>query len=117
AGSGGWAAGGRTRPGKPRAAAAHWPFRAGRRGSADAGRMPGVNSTARRGYRRIVPTSIMAPTQASDGAHMNAMTKRSRTNDAAMTTERDPRWAAVLARDTAADGQFWYSVRTTGVYC
>ncbi|MCG2839718.1 bifunctional DNA-binding transcriptional regulator/O6-methylguanine-DNA methyltransferase Ada [Sandaracinobacter sp. RS1-74] len=29
----------------------------------------------------------------------------------------DPRWARVLARDTSADGQFWYSVRTTGVYC
>lgn len=29
----------------------------------------------------------------------------------------DPRWAAVLARDTAADGRFVYSVKTTGVYC
>jgi len=48
---------------------------------------------------------------------MNAMTKRSRTSDAATITERDPRWAAVLARDPAADGRFWYSVRTTGVYC
>ena len=25
------------------------------------------------------------------------------------------RWAAVQARDSAADGQFYYSVRTTGV--
>ena len=32
-------------------------------------------------------------------------------------TEHDPRWAAVLARDAAADGRFVYSVRTTGVYC
>lgn len=32
-------------------------------------------------------------------------------------TEHDPRWARVLARDAAADGQFYYSVRTTGVYC
>ncbi|CAD5108922.1 bifunctional DNA-binding transcriptional regulator/O6-methylguanine-DNA methyltransferase Ada [Zestomonas carbonaria] len=31
--------------------------------------------------------------------------------------ERDPRWAAVLARDPAADGQFVYAVKTTGVYC
>ncbi|HWS75459.1 MAG TPA: bifunctional DNA-binding transcriptional regulator/O6-methylguanine-DNA methyltransferase Ada [Quisquiliibacterium sp.] len=30
---------------------------------------------------------------------------------------RDPRWAAVLARDPAADGRFVYAVRTTGVYC
>lgn len=27
------------------------------------------------------------------------------------------RWAAVSKRDRAADGQFFYSVRTTGVYC
>lgn len=35
----------------------------------------------------------------------------------AARTLEDPRWAAVLARDAAADGQFVYSVRTTGVYC
>src|ERR1700751_3667722 len=29
----------------------------------------------------------------------------------------DPRWAGVLTRDKAADGHFWYSVSTTGVYC
>ncbi len=29
----------------------------------------------------------------------------------------DPRWAAVVARDRSADGRFFYSVRTTGVYC
>ena len=32
-------------------------------------------------------------------------------------TESDPRWARVVARDKSADGAFWYSVRTTGVYC
>ena len=31
--------------------------------------------------------------------------------------EADPRWSRVLARDRSADGQFWYSVATTGVYC
>ena len=31
--------------------------------------------------------------------------------------EADPRWARILARDKAADGRFWYSVATTGVYC
>lgn len=30
---------------------------------------------------------------------------------------QDPRWARIVARDAAADGQFWYSVATTGVYC
>lgn len=29
----------------------------------------------------------------------------------------DPRWEAVCARDRAFDGQFYYSVATTGVYC
>ena len=32
-------------------------------------------------------------------------------------TEQDPRWARVVARDRAADGAFFYSVATTGVYC
>jgi AraC family transcriptional regulator, regulatory protein of adaptative response / methylated-DNA-[protein]-cysteine methyltransferase len=35
----------------------------------------------------------------------------------ASATVGDPRWAAVVARDAAADGRFFYSVRTTGVYC
>jgi AraC family transcriptional regulator, regulatory protein of adaptative response / methylated-DNA-[protein]-cysteine methyltransferase len=30
---------------------------------------------------------------------------------------KDSRWAAVVARDPKADGKFFYSVRTTGVYC
>lgn len=32
-------------------------------------------------------------------------------------TVGDPRWAAVAARDSSADGQFYYAVKTTGVYC
>jgi len=32
-------------------------------------------------------------------------------------TQTDPRWAAVIARDSRADGTFYYSVSTTGVYC
>jgi len=30
---------------------------------------------------------------------------------------KDPRWASVAARDKTADGKFWYSVATTGIYC
>ena len=41
----------------------------------------------------------------------------SMTLDRDTSTETDPRWARVLARDRSADGVFWYSVRTTGVYC
>jgi AraC family transcriptional regulator, regulatory protein of adaptative response / methylated-DNA-[protein]-cysteine methyltransferase len=35
----------------------------------------------------------------------------------AAATESDPRWASVVARSPAADGTFFYSVKTTGVYC
>jgi AraC family transcriptional regulator, regulatory protein of adaptative response / methylated-DNA-[protein]-cysteine methyltransferase len=35
----------------------------------------------------------------------------------AAATVSDPRWAAVVARDPEADGKFFYSVKTTGVYC
>ncbi|HEY9193613.1 MAG TPA: Ada metal-binding domain-containing protein, partial [Methyloversatilis sp.] len=45
------------------------------------------------------------------------MNARSKTETLAAATLTDPRWAAVLARDAAADGRFFYSVRTTGVYC
>ena len=34
-----------------------------------------------------------------------------------LSTQDDPRWAAVVARDPRADGQFVYAVKTTGVYC
>ena len=34
-----------------------------------------------------------------------------------MDTVLDPRWPALVARDPKADGAFFYSVRTTGVYC
>jgi AraC family transcriptional regulator of adaptative response/methylated-DNA-[protein]-cysteine methyltransferase len=39
------------------------------------------------------------------------------TTDLAARTTRDPRWSAVVTRDASADGRFWYSVKTTGVYC
>jgi AraC family transcriptional regulator of adaptative response/methylated-DNA-[protein]-cysteine methyltransferase len=31
--------------------------------------------------------------------------------------KQDPRWASLSARDRGADGSFWYSVATTGIYC
>ncbi len=36
---------------------------------------------------------------------------------AATSVERDSRWKSVVARDRQADGRFYYSVSTTGVYC
>ena len=44
---------------------------------------------------------------------MNVMLK----NAALDALEADPRWAAVVAKDAEADGSFYYSVKTTGVYC
>ncbi len=35
----------------------------------------------------------------------------------AASISADPRWAAVVARDPKADERFFYSVRTTGVFC
>ncbi len=32
-------------------------------------------------------------------------------------TQLDPRWATVLARDPENSGDFYYAVRTTGIYC
>src|SRR3546814_13394380 len=49
------------------------------------------------------------------GSDMNAIDQHA--VRIAADTERDPRWAAVRARDAGANGRFWYSVATTGVYC
>lgn len=47
-----------------------------------------------------------------------SVTKMStKTEMLAAATISDPRWTAVLARDPSADGKFFYSVVTTGVYC
>ena len=40
-----------------------------------------------------------------------------RSNSGAAATEQNPRWARVLARDRSMDGEFYYSVATTGIYC
>lgn len=45
---------------------------------------------------------------------MNALAKKERL---AADTVNDPRWASVVARDPEADGKFYYTVKTTGVYC
>jgi AraC family transcriptional regulator of adaptative response/methylated-DNA-[protein]-cysteine methyltransferase len=45
------------------------------------------------------------------------MNMSTQTERRAAATVADPRWAAVVARDPAADGRFFYSVRTTGIYC
>lgn len=42
---------------------------------------------------------------------------RAQVNAQAQVNEADRRWAAVLARAASADGEFFYSVKSTGVYC
>jgi AraC family transcriptional regulator of adaptative response/methylated-DNA-[protein]-cysteine methyltransferase len=39
------------------------------------------------------------------------------TQSTKMAVADDVRWARIVARDRTADGHFWYSVATTGVYC
>jgi AraC family transcriptional regulator of adaptative response/methylated-DNA-[protein]-cysteine methyltransferase len=45
---------------------------------------------------------------------MNALEQVTRT---AAAVSGDPRWESIVARDQRADGTFFYSVKTTGVYC
>lgn len=45
------------------------------------------------------------------------MNMNTKSETLALATVSDPRWAAVAARDSQSDGKFFYSVRTTGVYC
>jgi AraC family transcriptional regulator of adaptative response/methylated-DNA-[protein]-cysteine methyltransferase len=45
------------------------------------------------------------------------MNKSAKDAQLAAATKNDSRWASVVARDRKADGKFYYSVATTGVYC
>jgi AraC family transcriptional regulator, regulatory protein of adaptative response / methylated-DNA-[protein]-cysteine methyltransferase len=45
------------------------------------------------------------------------MSKAATTVELANSTQQDPRWHSVVDRDFKADGKFFYSVKTTGVYC
>ena len=45
------------------------------------------------------------------------MIQATTTERLARATTSDPRWASIVNRDHSADGQFYYSVTTTGVYC
>jgi AraC family transcriptional regulator, regulatory protein of adaptative response / methylated-DNA-[protein]-cysteine methyltransferase len=45
------------------------------------------------------------------------MNTASKTELQAASVISDPRWTLVVGRDLKADGRFFYSVKTTGVYC
>ena len=48
---------------------------------------------------------------------MQAMKAKALKPQQTNATAQDPRWARILARDRSADGKFWYTVKTTGIYC
>src|SRR6266481_7251104 len=45
------------------------------------------------------------------------MTLESPKKSSKVSIADDPRWARIVARDRTADGHFWFSVVTTGIYC
>ncbi|MGE0314629.1 MAG: bifunctional DNA-binding transcriptional regulator/O6-methylguanine-DNA methyltransferase Ada [Lautropia sp.] len=75
--------------------------------------MPSISRAAAATTATAIAPTATAPTAdaaAADAAITAAGVRARRTTD-------DPRWARVLARDPEADGSFFYSVKTTGVYC
>jgi AraC family transcriptional regulator of adaptative response/methylated-DNA-[protein]-cysteine methyltransferase len=58
--------------------------------------------------------TVMSLNNAQRGLIMNMTTKH---RNPATATLDDPRWASIVSRDARVDGHFFYSVRTTGVYC
>jgi len=45
------------------------------------------------------------------------MNQDSTIEERAQATKNDPRWMLIVNRDASGDGKFYYSVKTTGVYC
>ena len=76
---------------------------------------PAASSKARPGvFRFSARSKVQASITQRARLKVNMVTKKELL---AAATVSDPRWAAVVARDPAADGKFVYSVKTTGVYC
>src|SRR5262249_25789784 len=74
---------------------------------------PSSNLKARPGVRSPPPPARF------DAIEMRGlkMTTRKEGASTPAPTAEDPRWTRIVARDSTADGQFWFSVATTGVYC
>jgi AraC family transcriptional regulator of adaptative response/methylated-DNA-[protein]-cysteine methyltransferase len=45
------------------------------------------------------------------------MNQAEQNTEVARIVKSDPRWASIVARQATDDGKFYYSVKTTGVYC
>src|ERR1700675_783451 len=74
-----------------------------------------VHSDLRAGPGEGMPKT--APNNQKRIAMVRAAPPETARRQASNSIVRDPRWARVLARDRTADGMFWYSVVTTGIYC
>jgi AraC family transcriptional regulator, regulatory protein of adaptative response / methylated-DNA-[protein]-cysteine methyltransferase len=57
---------------------------------------------------------VTEPTEATRAVRA---VRRVQNEDLAAKVASDPRWSAVVGRDRAMDGRFFYSVETTGVFC
>lgn len=71
------------------------------------------NSKARHG----VPENSLLPKVPPCNLFLNGSNMSKQTEARAQAVVSDPRWASVVAHDPKADGQFYYSVKSTGVYC
>src|ERR1700740_78780 len=64
--------------------------------------MPMIGNTMKSGSSRTAAETCKTMTTESKPTH---------------SVTSDPRWMRIVARGKTADGQFWYSVSTTGIYC
>ena len=78
------------------------------------GNAPEANSGASGGVPRERPRGTLGPTPPP--TRERAMQAQQIPETVTPLTD-DERWAAVQRRDRAADGRFFYGVRTTGVFC
>jgi AraC family transcriptional regulator, regulatory protein of adaptative response / methylated-DNA-[protein]-cysteine methyltransferase len=68
-------------------------------------------------YRTILELDIVGAVADADAQSGAQHATSHATHAGAKRDGENAMWRAVLARDAAADGQFFYAVRTTGVYC
>ncbi len=68
------------------------------------------DSTARLGVRAVARRGTLSGMPPQAAAVREGRTRTIESSD-------DRRWAAIVTRDRTADGTFYYSVKTTGVYC
>lgn len=79
--------------------------------------VPSARSAASRKKALSEVSSLQATYPDVQSSHGSSTAVSRAMNSLPFDASADPRWAAVVARDREADGRFYYSVRTTGVYC